>query len=345
MWPYIYNIYIYNYTSLLKSCLKKKKKEKTNMMEKGRCMNVSLPVKKCIAQRKDNLDCLNWASKRLGPKYHWNHLQLSCISHTNGLLVEEKENREKKQKKSSVLIYMYLHNQRLGYSLRKNMWEEGVRPNVRPTKVYWAQVVPVVFFLFWCLFFRERIFQTWDWAWCWWAGPGSWSALCWWRRLVDVLREPAEALAITLSLQHAAHEHLQRSCVQLLHRDIALETRPSALANISISPRTLAHADHVQFTQLISTLPLGLWLCIESWWNMALRLGLYFQLCCGTDLWLCLMYSIGILLLSLFEHPFNTFSVFSHSPCLLSDRTIQKFHAVSPRWWLLVCRSCFQGWG
>lgn len=37
-----------------------------------------------------------------------------------------------------------------------------------------------------------------------------------WASLVDVLREPAEALAVALPLQHAAHEHLQWSCVQLL---------------------------------------------------------------------------------------------------------------------------------
>lgn len=40
--------------------------------------------------------------------------------------------------------------------------------------------------------------------------------------LVDVLGEPAEALAVALPLQHTAHEHLQWSCVQLLHRNGAL---------------------------------------------------------------------------------------------------------------------------
>lgn len=43
--------------------------------------------------------------------------------------------------------------------------------------------------------------------------------------LVDVLREPAEALAVALSLQDAAHEHLQRPRVQLFERDVALKRR------------------------------------------------------------------------------------------------------------------------
>lgn len=43
--------------------------------------------------------------------------------------------------------------------------------------------------------------------------------------LVDVLREPAEALAVALPLQDAAHEHLQRPRVQLLQRDVALRRR------------------------------------------------------------------------------------------------------------------------
>lgn len=43
-----------------------------------------------------------------------------------------------------------------------------------------------------------------------------------WASLVDVLGKPAEAFAVALPLQHAAHEHLQWSCVQLLQRDIAL---------------------------------------------------------------------------------------------------------------------------
>lgn len=68
------------------------------------------------------------------------------------------------------------------------------------------------------------------------SGQGSWSAPSWPEgHLVDVLREPAEALAITLSLQHAAHEHLQWSRVQVLQWDVALETRPPALAKVSIS--------------------------------------------------------------------------------------------------------------
>lgn len=40
--------------------------------------------------------------------------------------------------------------------------------------------------------------------------------------LVDVLGEPAEALAVALPLQHTAHEHLQWSCVQLLQGNVAL---------------------------------------------------------------------------------------------------------------------------
>lgn len=40
--------------------------------------------------------------------------------------------------------------------------------------------------------------------------------------LVDVLGEPAEALAVTLPLQHAAHEHLQWSRVQILQGNVAL---------------------------------------------------------------------------------------------------------------------------
>lgn len=80
------------------------------------------------------------------------------------------------------------------------------------------------------LFFREWTFPDMGlgvvlaiWSSLVWSGLGSWSALCWLEgHLVDVLREPAEALAVTLSLQHAAHEHLQRSRVKLLQRDIAL---------------------------------------------------------------------------------------------------------------------------
>lgn len=40
--------------------------------------------------------------------------------------------------------------------------------------------------------------------------------------LVDVLGEPAEALAVALPLQHTAHENLQWSCVELLHGNVAL---------------------------------------------------------------------------------------------------------------------------
>lgn len=40
--------------------------------------------------------------------------------------------------------------------------------------------------------------------------------------LVDVLGEPAEALAVALPLEHAAHEHLQWSCIQVLHWNVAL---------------------------------------------------------------------------------------------------------------------------
>lgn len=43
--------------------------------------------------------------------------------------------------------------------------------------------------------------------------------------LVDVLGEPAEALPIALPLQHAAHEHLQWSCVQLLHGNVTLDKK------------------------------------------------------------------------------------------------------------------------
>lgn len=46
-----------------------------------------------------------------------------------------------------------------------------------------------------------------------------------WLLLVDVLGEPAEALAVALPLQHTAHEHLQWSCVQLLHRNGALREK------------------------------------------------------------------------------------------------------------------------
>lgn len=45
--------------------------------------------------------------------------------------------------------------------------------------------------------------------------------------LVDVLGEPAEALAVALPLQHTAHEHLQWSRVQLLHGNITLACRLS----------------------------------------------------------------------------------------------------------------------
>ncbi len=43
--------------------------------------------------------------------------------------------------------------------------------------------------------------------------------------LVDVLGEPAEALAVALPLQHTAHEHLQWSRVQLLHGNVALREK------------------------------------------------------------------------------------------------------------------------
>lgn len=43
--------------------------------------------------------------------------------------------------------------------------------------------------------------------------------------LVDVLGEPAEALAIALPLQHTAHEHLQWSCIQILQWNVTLEEK------------------------------------------------------------------------------------------------------------------------
>lgn len=43
--------------------------------------------------------------------------------------------------------------------------------------------------------------------------------------LLDVVGEPAESFAVALPLQHAAHEHLQWSCVQLLHGNGALRVR------------------------------------------------------------------------------------------------------------------------
>lgn len=46
--------------------------------------------------------------------------------------------------------------------------------------------------------------------------------------LIDVLREPAEALAVALSLQHAAHEHLQGPRVQLFEGNVALNTNTSS---------------------------------------------------------------------------------------------------------------------
>lgn len=61
--------------------------------------------------------------------------------------------------------------------------------------------------------------------------------------LVDVLGEPAEALTIALPLQHAAHEHLQWSRVQLLHGNVALRekqekvTLDSRCINSSLDPR------------------------------------------------------------------------------------------------------------
>lgn len=41
--------------------------------------------------------------------------------------------------------------------------------------------------------------------------------------LLDVVGEPAESFAVALPLQHAAHEHLQWSRVQLLHGNGALK--------------------------------------------------------------------------------------------------------------------------
>lgn len=40
--------------------------------------------------------------------------------------------------------------------------------------------------------------------------------------LLDVVGEPAKSFAVALPLQHAAHEHLQWSRVQLLHGNGAL---------------------------------------------------------------------------------------------------------------------------
>lgn len=45
--------------------------------------------------------------------------------------------------------------------------------------------------------------------------------------LLDVVGEPAESFAVALPLQHAAHEHLQRSRVQLLHGNGALGVKHS----------------------------------------------------------------------------------------------------------------------
>lgn len=50
----------------------------------------------------------------------------------------------------------------------------------------------------------------------WWWGFGGVGGL------VDVLGQPAEALAVALSPQHSAHEHLQGPRVQLLHRHVTL---------------------------------------------------------------------------------------------------------------------------
>lgn len=52
--------------------------------------------------------------------------------------------------------------------------------------------------------------------------------------LVDVLGEPAEALAVALPLQHTAHEHLQWSRVQLLHGNVAL--REKAGKKVTLNP-------------------------------------------------------------------------------------------------------------
>lgn len=62
--------------------------------------------------------------------------------------------------------------------------------------------------------------------------------------LVDVLGEPAEALAVALPLQHTAHEHLQWSCVQLLQGNVALrmegkkkESRKKNLTKSTLGPQ------------------------------------------------------------------------------------------------------------
>lgn len=58
--------------------------------------------------------------------------------------------------------------------------------------------------------------------------------------LIDVLGKPAEALTVALPLEHAAHEHLQWSCIQVLHWNVALVGdgggNTSYLPELSVKP-------------------------------------------------------------------------------------------------------------
>lgn len=111
----------------------------------------------------------------------------------------------------------------------------SAEPNVRPIKVYWDRVVLVSLEMEANLINMGTEYDGGNGGRLEWldlAPPilnvadgggdddgdvlsGSWP-------LVDVLGQPAEALAVALPLQHAAHVHLQRSCVQLLQGNVSL---------------------------------------------------------------------------------------------------------------------------
>lgn len=68
------------------------------------------------------------------------------------------------------------------------------------------------------------------------GGVGDVSVLRGLASLIDVLGQPAEALAVALPLQHTAHEHLQWSRVQLLQGNVPLGGKKKQEKIINKSP-------------------------------------------------------------------------------------------------------------
>lgn len=107
---------------------------------------------------------------------------------------------------------------------------QSVEPNVPPIKVYLDQVVTGF-----CGSEGRLVGPGMSWVWWWlWAPrvaglsippPPVMVVTAAAAPLLDVVGEPAESFAVALPLQHAAHEHLQWSCVQLLHGNGALRVK------------------------------------------------------------------------------------------------------------------------